>query len=209
MDNNLLVRLANPDDYKKLSAFRIAQFKDNNEYILKDSLLLSKQNGFIYIIELINGIKKDIISTMQVEYIQSVIHFNNLYKQYYDIPLESSIFPSLYISKVATIKSLRNIGLNSYLRAQSLNFANTKEEIQSLTGVVFDGSPRVHLMQKIGYQSKEMKFEDSSYLKPLVQTYFMWLVRTKFSDALSLLKTEISYLEKSYNINNTVSNYSF
>jgi predicted nucleotide-binding protein len=196
----LIVRLAEPNDYKNLSEFRIRQFEDNDEFILKDSKLLSQQQGVIFIAEVADT--KQIVSTMQVEHMFSPDHFLKLYSSYYRIKPDPRFYPSYYISKVATAKHLRNRGLNSYLRLQVLKIAKDRKDIYTLTGIVFEGGPRVDLMKKLGYKSCDVQIEKEAYLDSKVETQFMWLEKKEFSNAIALLKNQLLSNEIKYKIVN-------
>jgi hypothetical protein len=198
-DNKLLIRLATPSDYKNLSNFRIKQFQNNEKNFIKDSALLSRQRGSVLVIENIKT--KEIISTMQVECIKSADQFIDIYSSSYKIDPDSKLFPSIYLSRVATVRPLRKSGFNSYLRLLVLKMAQKRIEISTLTGIVFEGDSRVPLLHEIGYQSYFIEPEKNTYFSSSRKVLFAWLERKEFNKAAVLLESKIGSLKKDFSIN--------
>lgn len=195
----LTIRYATSADSDRLTDFRISQFKTAKEFELAKPELLSKQSGFIFIVEE-EGI---LVSTMQLNVVTHQDYFNNLSisgKQIAD-RLQSSHLPTIYLSKAATTKQLRNSGLNSYLRLISIKKA-ISSNINSLTGVAFEHAPRLHLLEKLGYKFSEIEMSSTDYVLPKGKSFFLLLEQKYFLMAKEKLEKEVIELEEQYIILN-------
>lgn len=192
---DLLVRLANSNDTDSLTDFRIQEFKTAKEFELLNPNLLSYQSGHIFIIETQNKI----VSTMQVEKCISTSIFEEKCATF--IPEGYNSFPSFYLSKGATSKEFRNLGLNSILRKITLEFALADRTIESLTGVAYENAPRLHLLENIGYTFIEAELKDKTYTRPNGKVFFLSLKRQDFKKAHELLCKEIEMLSNQVRIN--------
>jgi len=193
--STITIRLATLDDSDSLTDFRISQFKSAKEFELLNPSLLSKQSGQIFIAELDNKI----VSTMQVEKCNDLTELNAKTTNF--IPTQFEDYPCYNLTKGATIKELRNTGLNSYLRLLTLRNA-AKTNINSLVGTSYENSPRLHLLNELGYEFYEVNEKLSDYIKPNGKVFFFSLSKDKFGFAIDRLTSETEPLIKEYIINN-------
>lgn len=190
----IVIRLANSADSESLTNFRIQEFKTAKEFELLNPQLLSYQSGHIFIVES----HKQIISTMQVEKCISQRIFGE--KCSTNIPSGYNCFPTFYLSKGATSKQFRNLGLNSILRKITLEYAMDDETIKSLTGVAYENAPRLHLLQNLGYTFLEVDLNDKTYTRPNGKVFFLSLERESFKKAYNLLSREVEELSNQVRI---------
>lgn len=195
----LTIRYATPADSDRLTDFRISQFKTAKEFELIIPELLSMQSGYIFLVEQ----NEFIVSTMQLNIVTNSDYFRRLSLSGEKIAekITTSFLPSMYLSKAATIKELRNSGLNSYLRMLSLNNA-ILTKINSLTGVAFENAPRLHLLEKLGYSFTEIEMASTDYVIPKGKSFFLQLASEFFFSATKILESEIAELKEQFTIIN-------
>ncbi|MFI5140624.1 MAG: hypothetical protein ACHQIM_22595, partial [Sphingobacteriales bacterium] len=165
---NIIVRYVTPADADAIIEFRIRQFKTAREFEILYFLALSKQRGRILIAE----IDSVIVSTMQIEIVKNLSDFKSIDG---DVPddIAFNAYPTLYLSKAATEKSLRNTGLNSLLRIVSLENALDHAEICSLSGTAYENAPRLHLLERLGYNIRIIKQADFNYSRTTGNMFFL------------------------------------
>ncbi len=190
----LTIRNATAADSECLTDFRISQFKTAKEFELLKPDLLSYQNGQIFIIET----NKEIISTMQVEKCTTRKDIED--KCSNSIPDDFKELPTLYLSKGATSKDYRNVGLNSILRKITLETALADPSIMSLTGFAYENAPRLNLLLKIGYSFVEANRESCKYTKPYGKMFFLKLNRSSFEQAYNYLASDVYDITKSFSL---------
>jgi hypothetical protein len=190
----LTIRYATTADSERLTDFRISQFKTAKEFELINSDLLSYQNGQIFIIES----NKEIISTMQVEKCTTIEDFTD--KCSGNIPNDFKELSTLYLSKGATNKAYRNVGLNSILRKITLETALADSSIMSLTGFAYENAPRLNLLHAIGYSFAEADIKYCNYTKPYGKMFFLKLSRSSFEYAHNFLSSDVYDIAKSFSV---------
>jgi len=193
MKKTITIRFATEADKEKVGDFRKEQYKTAKEFKVLDESVLYKQRGKVFVAEL-DG---EIISTMQIEEISDAETLHNISATV--IPSWFNHFPTLYLSKGATKTEYRNTGINSYLRLITLQLA-LSTNIQSLVGTAYEGSSRINLLKRIGYTTTTTTIEKEyqNFNTPL----FLCLERSKFVNAIELLKKETEYLVNEYTIVN-------
>ena len=184
----LNIRIANMNDHERVANFRIEQYKTAKEFKIVDIDALTRQRGKVLLIEL-DG---NIVSTMQMEIVENRESFNIIETAF--IPADFFAYPTTYLSKAATLREFRNVGLNSLLRKLVIEDALEMEDILSITGTAYENAPRIHLLTKLGYDIVEIP-PDVNYAKPIGKELFLCLKRDKCQLALQLLNAEIEELE--------------
>jgi len=175
------VRYATAADNSILTTFRIDQFKTSREFEVLNFSRFNECRGKVYLVES----EEVLVSTLQtekIERLQDLIRYAHV-----QVPEGFSHLPTLYLSKGATVKAFRKTGLNSLMRRLVLAEAIADPSVQSLTGVGYEHSPRLHLLQEIGYILKEISLLDETYTRPNGKVFLLTLSRDKFQVAYEQL----------------------
>ena len=196
MKRNLIIRFANPSDINSVTHFRMIQLGTAKEFKLLKPELLANQNGNVFIVE-VDGV---LISTLQVEPINSVDDFNSKSGTMFIKPVKQSLFPGLYLSKAGTSESYRNLGINSLLRSLVISRAIKNQCINSLTAIGYESAPRLNLLKRIGYNFAKVKIPENGYTLPLKQPLFLFLPRRLFEYSNKKISQEISGIRDLFNL---------
>lgn len=201
MSNKIItIRLSTSTDDEAIGDFRVEQYKTANEFQMMDFLPIRKIEGDNIIVEVDNKI----ISTMQFKIANTLEEIYIL--NHYNLPGLSSekvLLPSLFLNRGATSYEYRKFGLNSLLRKVVLQkYLNSN--IQSFSGVVYEGASRTNIVKRIGYNFFELEGENDPNFKTVVKTFYIQLQRNKFSSAISLLEEDLKEIYTNFKIINKV-----
>lgn len=147
------IRVATGEDAESIVNLRVAAFAGSGQFRMKDDSQLGwdahDEAG-----QVLSAWDEDgqAISTTRGEILYSAAEAEHHMMS--SFPAGSELFPSLLISRGATLKGLGRSGLHSALRyhliATCINLP-----VQSVTGLVYSGAPRLNLMKAIGYEFYE------------------------------------------------------
>lgn len=180
----ITVRLATPADFEAVAALRLAAYRAAPEFTVSDEAAVTRWDGQVLVADCSgNGL----VATMQCVPCHSLAelgHHNG------SLPAVAfAAFPTLLLNRGATRPVRHYQGLNSRLRLAVLETALTDSQIQSLTGFVYDGAPRLNLLRALGYSFHTVSGEDGTgTFGEHTEEFFVALQRPQFATAAEQLR---------------------
>ena len=113
------------------------------------------------------------------------------------LPIDVSHFPALLLSRAATRVDHRSRGLNSLLRYYFLQMARC-QELKSTLSIVFEGAPRLRMLERLGYDLIRILSINSTYVSPRVPPLLGSLCGERIATASALLETLLRDLFDQY-----------
>ena len=179
------VRLATAADREAVVTLRLAAYRTAPQFTILNEAAITGCEGQVLVAECPDA---GLVATMQVVECQTAEdlrrHGGNL------PPAAFQGLPSLLLNRGATRPGRHYQGLNSRLRLLALDGALADERIQSLTGYVYDGAPRLNLLRELGYAFAPVT-ENDHHLCGHTAELFVWLRREQFTAAREQLLTLI------------------
>jgi hypothetical protein len=113
------------------------------------------------------------------------------------LPFPVSRFPALLLSRAATRVDHRSRGLNTLLRYYFLQMAR-RQELRSILSLVFEGAPRIRMLERLGYDLIRIPSINSTYVSPRVPPLIGSLCGERIATASALLETLLRDLFDQY-----------
>ena len=175
-------RLATAADFEDVAALRLAAYRAAPEFTVSDEATVTRWDGQVLVADCSgNGI----VTTMQFIPCHSIHDFSH---HNGSLPVVAfTAFPTLLLNRGATRPGRHYQGLNSRLRLSVLETALANPQIQSLTGFVYAGAPRLNLLRALGYSYFQVSGEDVTFGKH-TEELFVALQRSQFATAAEQLR---------------------
>ena len=171
------VRLATAADREAVATLRLAAYRTAPQFSILNEVTIADCKGQVLVAECP---KAGLVATMQVVECQAA---EDLRRHGGRLPPAAfQGLPSLLLNRGATWPGWHYQGLNSRLRLLALDGALADERIQSLTGYVYDGAPRLNLLRELGYAFAPVT-ESDHHLCGHTAELFVWLRREQFTAA--------------------------
>ncbi|MDO7886636.1 hypothetical protein [Hymenobacter cheonanensis] len=178
----ITIRLATAADFDAVAALRLAAYRAAPEFTIADEAAVTRWDGQVLVADCsANGL----VATMQYipcRSLADLAHFNG------SLPaVEFKAFPTLLLNRGATRPGRHYQGLNSRLRLAMLETALADPQLQSLTGFVYAGAPRLNLLRALGYSFCPVSGADITFGEH-TEELFVALPRTQFAIAAEQLR---------------------
>ena len=163
------VRLATAADREAVVTLRLAAYRTAPQFTILNEAAITGCEGQVLVAECPDA---GLVATMQVVECQTAEdlrrHGGNL------PPAAFQGLPSLLLNRGATRPGRHYQGLNSRLRLLALDGALADERIQSLTGYVYDGAPRLNLLRELSYKFFDVNAHSYKHITRNTFVFF-WL----------------------------------
>ena len=175
------VRLATAADREAVATLRLAAYRTAPQFTILNEASITGCEGQVLVAECPEA---GLVATMQTVECQTA---EDLQRHGGSLPPPEFLgLPSLLLNRGATRPGRHYQGLNSRLRLLALDGALADERIQSLTGYVYEGAPRLNLLRELGYAFAPVT-ENDQHLRGHTAELFVWLRREQFAAALKKL----------------------
>ena len=179
----ITIRLATAADFEDVAALRLAAYRAAPEFTVSDEAAVTRWDGQVLVADCSgNGI----VATMQVV---RCLYIADLARRSGSTPPPVfSAFPTLLLNRGATQPGLHYQGLNSQLRLFVLDTALTDAHVQSITGFVYAGAPRLNLLRELGYMFSPVVANPHEHVTGHTPEFFVALQRPQFALAAEQLR---------------------
>ena len=178
MASTIIVRFAEPIDFGAVAALRLAAYRAAPEFIIADEEAVTRWSGQVLVAVCpVNGM----VATMQVVYCDTATQLQEPGGS--APPTSFSAYPTLLLNRGATLPGRHYHGLNSRLRLMALNMALADARVQSLTGLVYAGAPRLNLLRELGYVFTRVEESPHQHITGNTPEFFVALLRPQFVEA--------------------------
>lgn len=174
----MTTRLATDVDFAAVAALRLAAYRAAPQFTITDEAAVTRWDGQVLVAETPD---LGLIATMQAIACETLEQLRTGSGSL--PPNEFNALPTLLLNRGATLPGLHYRGLNSRLRMLALEMALADKRIQSLTGVVYAGAPRLNLLRKLGYAFFAVAPHSHEHITGNTAEYFVVLQRAQFAQA--------------------------
>lgn len=165
-----------------MATLRLAAYRTAPQFTILDEAAIRGCEGQVLVAECPEA---GLVATMQAAECQTAEdlrrHGGSL------LPPEFSGLPSLLLNRGATLPGRHYQGLNSHLRLLALDMALADARVQSLSGFVHGGAPRLNLLRELGYAFTLVAVNDDLHLIGHTPESFVALLRPQFQVARAKL----------------------
>jgi hypothetical protein len=181
------VGLARPEDSSAVNDLRLAAYRDAAEFrLLRPDLLGWDGASPGYIVGAGWDARGELVSTLQGQVAGSAAEAARILGV--SIEMDASCFPSVILSRAATVRGLARSGLNSVLRWHFLR-ATIAAGFQTTMGLAYTGAPRLNTMFAMGYVAFRPERIWDPEVEPIATPIVVYLRAETFEGASSLLQS--------------------
>lgn len=142
-------------------------------------------------------VNSELIAMMRIEWIESDREFEFKFKD--QLKKRNYTWPMGYLAKAATMKGCEGKGFNSVLRYYCLKILRSWE-VSGVLGVMVEGSPRIQIMKKMGYQFSPLEKAWTDTFKSEAPVLLAELIgNSEIDGAITYLEKEFSNLISQFN----------
>ena len=178
----MTIRLAQPADFAAVAALRLAAYRAAPEFTIADEAAVTRWDGQVLVAECP---ETGLVATMQVIECNTAAELQEHSGS--TPPTIFSAYPTLLLNRGATLPGRHYQGLNSHLRLLALDMALADARVQSLSGFVYGGAPRLNLLRELGYAFTLVEESPHQHVTGHTPESFVALLRPQFQAARAKL----------------------
>ncbi|MDO7886655.1 hypothetical protein [Hymenobacter cheonanensis] len=170
--------MAAATEFAAVAALRLAAYRAAPEFTMADEAAVVRWDGLVLVADCA-GV--GLVATMQVIECAKLLELQQASDSL--PPPDFPAFPTLLLNRGATLPGRNYMGLNSRLRLAALEMAMADTRLQSLTGFVYEGAPRLNLLRELGYAFTPVEKTAHQHVTGHTSEFFVALRRPQFAAA--------------------------